>query len=257
MAIVLFILGLPGSGKSTAARHIVDYVQLYYQDKGWSTKRLNDYEILHRMAWDDLAGKRFSLTKLDGFDVLDPGVLGVALRGLKKRVVEEMRSGDKRKLVIVEFARIDYSRALKRFFSEFLKDAFFLFIDADIPVCLQRIEDRVAKPLDERSKDDHYVSPFIFETYYERDKRRYPVSVAAHLQKGFGVAESHVKVIEDSCLTLDKFHEQVELFIESILQPEFRTQPKSVKIFFRSKHPTGDLAYKISHTRTNLSGILL
>lgn len=257
MVIVLFILGLPGSGKSTAARHVVDYVQRYYQDKGWSTKRLNDYEILHRMAWADLAGKRFSLTKLDGFDVLDHSAFDDALRGLKKKVVVETRSRDRHKLIIVEFARNDYSRALKRFFSEFLKDAFFLFIDADIPVCRRRIEDRVAKPPEKRVEDDRYVSPFIFETYYERDKRRYPVSVAAHLQKGFGVAESHIKVIEDSCLTLDEFHEQIESFIKPIFQSGHRAQPDSVKVFFKSKHPTGDLAYKLSHTRTNLSGILL
>lgn len=257
MAILLFILGLPGSGKSTAARHVVEYVQRHYKDKGWSTRRLNDYEILHRMARADIEGKRFSLTKLDGFDVLDHSAFDGALRGLKKRVVEEMRSGDKRKLIIVEFARDDYSRALKRFFSEFLKDAFFLFIDTDIPICLQRIEDRVAKPPEEREKDDLYVSPFIFETYYERDKRRYPVSVAAHLQKGFGVAESHVEVIEDSNLTLSDFQKQVELFVKSIFQPMHQIQSDSGRDIAGSRHPTGSLVHKLSHTRTHFSSILL
>ena len=51
MLVKLFVFGLPGSGKSTVARHIVDHVQRDY--KNWSAQRISDYNILHKMFLQD------------------------------------------------------------------------------------------------------------------------------------------------------------------------------------------------------------
>jgi len=248
MALLLFDLGLPGSGKSTAARHIVDHY------KAWSIVRINDYDILYEMSRGDKEGKRFSSTRYDGydgFDVLNHSAFDDALWRLRKRVVEERELFTKRKLIIIEFARDDYSKALKKFFPDFLKDAYFLFIDADIPICQKRIQDRVSKSPEELIKeDDRYVSPFIFETYYQRDNRQYFASVATQLKEEFGVSESHVGVIEDSDLTLDDFKKQVASFAVRILQPEGKVQPKFVKQFARSPLYKRSLSEKSSPVST-------
>ena len=41
----VFILGLPGSGKSTAAR----YIECLAKSNGWVPVRFNDYDILYEM----------------------------------------------------------------------------------------------------------------------------------------------------------------------------------------------------------------
>jgi len=246
MAIVLFILGRPGSGKSTAARHIVDQVRLHYND--WSTVRINDYDILYEMSRVD---KRFSSTAYDGydgFDVLDHSAFDDALCRLKNRIAKEIKSNAKRKLIIIEFARDDYSKTLKRFFPELLRNAYFLFIDTSIPICKQRIHERVSKPLAERiAEDDRFVSPFIFETYYRRDNQRYFSSVAIQLEKESHVSESHVGVIEDNNLTLVDFKDQVESLVGRILQMETKVQPKLIRQIVRSQ------LYKQSHNKTRVS----
>lgn len=254
MAIELFILGLPGSGKSTAARHIVDNCE------DWSTVRINDYDILYEMSRADKEGKRFSLTTYDGydgFDVLDHSAFDDALWKLKAIAVKKKRkrSFAKPELIIIEFARDDYSKSLKKFFPDFLEDtknAFFLFIDTDIPTCKQRIQDRVSKSPEKLIKeDDRYVSPFIFETYYQADNRQYFASVASQLEEEFGIPESHIGVIEDSNLTLNEFENQVETFVGQILQPERGVQPKLVRQFARSQ------LYKRSHIRIPLLDYIL
>lgn len=157
----LFILGLPGSGKSTAARYIVDHY------KAWSTVRINDYDILYEMSRVDKEGKRFSTTTYDGydgFDVLDHSAFDDALWKLKAIVAKQKRLFAKHKLIIIEFARDDYSKALKRFFPEFLedtKDAYFLFIDTDILTCKQRIQDRVSKSPEKLIKEDDRYSFYL------------------------------------------------------------------------------------------------
>ncbi len=59
---ILFVLGLPASGKSTAARHIVEHMQQHY--KGWSTVRINDYNILYEMSRAGQRGQTFQFDNI-------------------------------------------------------------------------------------------------------------------------------------------------------------------------------------------------
>lgn len=166
MAIKLFILGRPGSGKSTAYRHIKEYLGLQYKD--YSIIRYNDYETLHQMFLFERhfplpkKPKQFCDSERDGFDVLDFRVLDTALKKLETRV-RLNASETTKELVIIEFARQNYKQALKFFSPSFLKDAYFIFLDADIQMCIQRVKERVTVP---PTLDNHFVSEEIIRNYY-------------------------------------------------------------------------------------------
>jgi len=222
MPVKLFILGLPGSGKSSAARYIRTYIAKH--SNNWSTERKNDYTILHRMCYVE-KDARMHPTEYDGFDVLEHSAFNSALKRLNSEVLEEHEgSGNENQLTTIEFSRNDYNIALEEFFLEFLtrfhKSIYFLFIETDISVCKERIQERVSKPLCNRSADDHPVSDFIFETYYRRDEQHYCDSVVKRLQQRFYVPDSHIQVILNSELTDKDFQEKVGMFVVGILSDE-------------------------------------
>ena len=191
----LFLLGLPGSGKSTAAR----YIEMLARDYDWLPRRFNDYDILLKMFRTDSEGKRFSRTRYGGFDVHKHIAFDEALIEIEKVVLQREKVPDNQKeLIIIEFARDDYCRALDLFSSAFLRDAFFLFIDADIPTCIQRIKDRIANP---QTPDDHDVSEYIFESYYQNDKRQYQASFTSKLNGCREINEDRVMVVENTTTT--------------------------------------------------------
>src|SRR5690242_4541623 len=106
MAVKLFVLGCSGSGKSTAA----NYTIMLAKNAGYSAIRLNDYEILYKMFNAEIKSpsRRFGYTLYGGFEVLDPTLYDEALMYLEK-VVEELHSQIDQ-LIIIEFARVDYSK---------------------------------------------------------------------------------------------------------------------------------------------------
>ena len=89
MGLIVFVFGLPGSGKSAAARHIKSFAR----QKKFRPRRFRDYILLYKMFQDDQKAtnekKRFRSTQhlgYDGFDVLGFDVLDfdVLDKGLQK-----------------------------------------------------------------------------------------------------------------------------------------------------------------------------
>lgn len=126
-----------------------------------------------------------------------------------------MKNGvDANSLIIVEFSRDDYARALKEFFPQFLPNAFFLFIEAEVSTCKQRIKDRVEHP---QTPDDHYVSEYIFNTYYSRDMGHYLTSAISKLGDQFDVSGDRCRVIDNTgTRSEESFLKEVDLFVASI-----------------------------------------
>ncbi len=216
----LFILGLPGSGKSAIVRFISSYVR----DYPWKVCRFNDHTNLDKMFRQDSA-RRFKPADLGGFDVLDTKVFDEALQDLEQDVtmyIDSLRPEEK-KLVLIEFSRNNYEHALQQFSKSFLKDAYFLYLDTDLERCKQRIRHRVANPQFE--EDDFNVSDYIFEKYYNKDNGECIVDVL----KSYGVNGQHVRSIDNnySCETASL---KVEPFIQQILkeasQEEEADKPK-------------------------------
>src|SRR5712692_11719012 len=107
MAMNLFILGLPGSGKSTVAR----FITLRAIDKGCQIIRFNDYAILQKMFHDDTEGKQFKPTKHGGFDILNLTVSDTALQRLELEIKEYVSSAKSNEIILIEFSRNDYRKA--------------------------------------------------------------------------------------------------------------------------------------------------
>jgi hypothetical protein len=222
MAITLFVFGLPGSGKSAAARQIKSFAR----KKHFKPRRFRDYTILYRMFQDDQEAadnleRRFRSTKIyskyDGFDVLDFDVFNEALQKLHHNILRRKKlADDTAELLIIEFSRYDYCEDLYFFHSLRLRDAHFLFINSDIPTCKARIKARADHP---RTLDDRYVSDYIFDAYYQRDHQQYMTEVALQLKQRFGVPIEHIQVIHNGSETsVEQFYQAVESFANDLLK---------------------------------------
>jgi len=215
MSIKLFLLGRPGSGKSTAFHSIASYVPEQFY--GWSVTRFNDYQILEQMfSHQNLypmmhRHKMFHATEHGGFDVVNFSVLDSALKNIEDEA-RKISSPKREELITIEFARDNYDEALKQFHSSFLEDAYFLFINADVKTCIQRVRVRVTEP---PTLDNHFVSERILNGYY--NKQHIPSTIVTN--KGVKIQRSRVKVISSEC-SLNDFTIKVEHFIDDIFAHE-------------------------------------
>ena len=210
MVVKLFILGRPGSGKSSAARIIATIAQC----RGWITFRINDYDILKEMAQADSAQKNFRHTEHSGFAVRNFSVFDVALRELEKRA--QHLPLEQNTLVIIEFARDDYSKALKWFSSGFLQDAYFLFMHLDLDTCIQRIQKRITYTYtDPPISDNHYVSDEIVRGYYQMDNRQY---IKDSLKTDYSIMKL-IRIIDNSGSWLE-LQDNVLRFVDIIFWQE-------------------------------------
>jgi adenylate kinase family enzyme len=218
MAVKLFILGLPGSGKSTVAR----YIMMYTRDKGWEPIHFNDYGILQDMFLADSEHKQFKSADHGGFDIIDLNAFDIALKSLKQQVDEHISSAKSEEIILIEFSRNDYQRAFHQFSDEFLQDAYFLYLDAELDTCKPRIRDRVTKPT---YNDDHYVSDYIFDAYYQGDNGRCLSNI---LKKDYKINQQRVLVIDNNC-SLEGVSKEIDSFIDSNFVFESAQLSTSVK----------------------------
>jgi adenylate kinase family enzyme len=208
MPLKVFVLGLPGSGKSTVSRYIVEHVNL--RRKGWTASRINDYDILLEMFRSAEHKHRFRSTKkYEGFNVHDLHVYAEALEKLEAKVHNSYSSPND--LIIIEFARNDYQKALKQFKSNFLQGAYIIFLDVDINTCIQRVSNRIVHPA---SNDDHFVSRTIFQHYRHTNPKQY---IATNLLTDFGLDEKMVLIINNRGAETD-FEVPIIRFIDSIFE---------------------------------------
>lgn len=211
MAEILFILGLPGSGKSALARHIARYARTHK----WRASHFTDYRILYEMFRKDTEHKQFMPVEPYGFDVLEFEVLDEALRELMRKM-DRLLSSSKtasRRLMIVEFARNNYKRAFSLIPPILLQNAHFLYLDVEIDECRKRIQERVIKP---QYKDDYPVSEYILETYYRGHDGRY---IARNLGDVHEIAKQRILAFNNNG-TMESAMQQLIPFVDAIIGAE-------------------------------------
>jgi adenylate kinase family enzyme len=204
-AVKLFILGLPGSGKSTIAREI----ERRLGNIGSQSIRICDFLILEQIFHDDVEGKQFKPAAKGGFDIIDLMAFDTALNLLERSVKKYNLHAEQERMILIEFARNNYKKAFEQFSQDFLQDAYFVYLSVDQSICKKRIHDRIAHP---NTKDDHYVSDYIFDTYYYEDDGLYLSDI---LEKDYGIETDRVLIMNNNC-SLDIASKEINDFVDFI-----------------------------------------
>ena len=199
MVETIFVFGYSGSGKTTAAH----CVEMLAREKGekWSASRFNDYAIMYEWFIKDIGHQRFSRTEHGGFDILIPEIYDLAIKALIRKIREHKPS--EHELMIIDFARWDYSSSLALLGKDLLQPAYFLFLKADLEICVQRVQQRVRNPL---TIDDHFVPPSVFDCFHQRGES-YIDSTVSVLKTMYGVEEQRIKVIENNASPQNLYNE--------------------------------------------------
>jgi len=92
-------------------------------------------------------------------------VFDVALKRLDTQLYNHLSTTELEEIILVEFARDDYVEALQHFSLATLKDAYFIFIDTPMDICIQRVKLRMIHPM---SSDDHYISEEAIQKFYTK-----------------------------------------------------------------------------------------
>lgn len=205
---MLFLLGLPGSGKSALGRHIKKYVFKKYRQR---TYLFNDYGILKAKSDTDTENQ-FKPADSGGFDVLKLEVFDYALDKLEQLVNFTLKDASAyAKVTLVEFSRNDYQRAFRQFHLNFFQNAHFIYLNSDTETCKRRIRIRAAHPTYE---DDYPVSEYIFKSYYYGDDG---LCLPQTLKADYGIDERRV-------LTVNNYYrfgyviKSVNKFIDTIVE---------------------------------------
>lgn len=212
----LFVLGLPGSGKSTIARYIVGYIQRNHPE--WIATRFNDYDILHDMFLHHQTQKYFSPTAHKGFRVKDESVYNSALKQLQQAI--ESGNYPEDELIVIEFARSDYISAFRNFSPAFLQDAFFLFLDVSVDMGMKRVKNRVKHP---RSTDDHFVPKHTFDVYDQKEFVQNLPLVVQDLTLQYGLQPQKVKILKNGS-SKRRFEKPVATLIKRIRYQAFKNR---------------------------------
>jgi adenylate kinase family enzyme len=215
MATKIFLLGRPGSGKSTAAR----YIQQYGKKCDWSTQHINDYHFLFEFFQQDIHHQQFRPSGCGGFDVLDFSVLDRALQAVEAKALQYITHDQT--FLLLEFARNDYWQALKQFNSHFLQDAYFLFLEADIETCIQRVYNRSYHPT---SHDDHFISEEMIRSYYHEDNKLYLIH---NMLTEYAISDSRIRII-DNTGSRSNFYGQIRSFLEIFIKQPTPPIPQTV-----------------------------
>lgn len=213
MVIKLFVLGASGVGKSTAAEYIGEIGKRRGYDQFFM--RCDDYKDLQEMFLQDTEHKRFIPTSYDGFDVIDPSALDDALGKVENRVqrILEQLYSDMRGFIVIEFARDDYLETFQSLDSDFLENAYFICISADVALCKERNRTRA---LNKKTLDDHFVPEHKMEAYHRRKTLPH---LPVLLREKYGIDEKRVQFLHNNGSIKD-FKQNLGRVINAILTLE-------------------------------------
>ena len=209
----LFLLGRPGSGKTTAFQ----LIQMLARDERWKTSHFThfrEYTTLQEIMASDNKS-RFKTTEYDGFEIRDFSVLKESSKLLEENLTGYLSTTARSdELIFVELARDEYKESMKCFNPSFLENSYFLFVESDVETCIKRIHRRVAHPT---STGSHFVPDHVLRSYYSKDNLEY---MASAFKADFDVRKE-IGVINNRT-TIPNYVEKVNDFAHTVLAPDLK-----------------------------------
>ncbi len=208
MVAKVFLLGRPGSGKTTAFQYIKEWAQVY----DLPVSRHREYAILYEMFKNRRS--EFKEAKHGGFDILDFSVLKESAYCLEAQVRAYMHEqAREHELLFIELARDDYGQALRQGFTpNFLRDACFLFIEADLETCVQRVHSRFLHPA---GTDGHFISEHILRGHYFKDNKKY---MATRFGREYELQKKIAVIVNNG--SYDEFRKRLRPFADYLFSQE-------------------------------------
>ncbi|MFC4535028.1 hypothetical protein [Sphaerisporangium dianthi] len=215
---VVFVVGLPGSGKS----HVRRVLARHLAGLGIKTSELSDYtyayrDFLHAMAkLEPVRAPGFTAYAGGGFSVNNIEVLRPALQALAQAVRDSVKEP---RVTIVEFARPDLVAALREF-EDLRLESQVIHVNAPAPLRTQRLNRRIEPPevsVDDTSvtftlSDNHVLPPAAKQSIYKMDN--FPELMADPHWRGrvFSIDND----VDDGGATIET---RLGAFVERVIQP--------------------------------------
>ncbi|MEV0614700.1 hypothetical protein AB0I81_15325 [Nonomuraea sp. NPDC050404] len=173
---VVFILGLPGSGKSLVRRSLARHLETM----GIQTAQLSDYSFIYgdyvrdAIKLESARGGDFIAHSAGAFEVSDTAVLGPALQALAQAVRVNVKQ--RGKVALVEFARPNLLSALREF-EDLRSNSRVVYVSAADRLRAERLNRRV-EPLEVivsgtditiRTSDNHLLPTSANQAIYAKD----------------------------------------------------------------------------------------
>jgi hypothetical protein len=171
---VVFIVGLPGAGKSYVRRKLEgELTRLGVENRGLTDYAFAYRDFVHSMIKLEPRSGGFEAVEGGAFMVEDEEALSPALRSLAQAVRESMTRTE---VTLVEFARADLLSALQEF-SDISDRAYVLHVDAPADLRAQRLRRRVQPPestvdgglVTLMLSDDHLLPSTVERSLYGMD----------------------------------------------------------------------------------------
>ncbi len=156
---IIFIIGKPGSGKSTFINTIVGNLS---DDIKSNIKVHNDSDILYEMALNKVFPESLHLYEECGFKILDNKVYEHAIINLNKNISSQL-GNEKYKIHIVEFSRNEYVKTFSLFEFLSLHYVHIVYINTSFELCLLRNSKRKKRKVPEDIMTSYYISDDIFD----------------------------------------------------------------------------------------------
>ncbi|NJP89404.1 AAA family ATPase [Nonomuraea sp. FMUSA5-5] len=173
---VVFILGLPGAGKSLVRRSLADRLEAM----GIRTAQLSDYSFIYggyvrdAIKLEQARGGSFIAHPAGAFEVDDIAVLGPALQELAQAVRVSVKEHSR--VALVEFARPNLLTALREF-EDLRPNSQVVYVNAPAQLRAERLNRRVephqvvvsGSEITIRTSDNHLLPPSANQAIYGKD----------------------------------------------------------------------------------------
>jgi deoxyadenosine/deoxycytidine kinase len=211
----IFIVGLPGVGKST----LKDILSKKLQSMGQKVEAITDYPYLYEGFIADLTANRATRYAADperGLHVLDSEVMSNAIGRLNTQAVRALSEG---RVCLIEFARSNLAQSLAQFDASVRSRSQLIYLAASEKVRRTRITGRIRPPepfvegFDEAYKvglqvsDKHPISNEVLDSLYAKDDVE-AVRTSSQWERRF-----HWINTEDEARTVDALEPRVEQFL--------------------------------------------